>query len=263
MNWYRKNSFFLFVLITFCVIQTGCSTKNEANIDQQVVVATMGASLMDPGNGWVEYACTQAGAKCMNKAVSGEMVYDFAYKLWKEEYATPAELQEIDILLIQFANCKDIYGDEATLYATAEEYIANLDTAISKPFKKYSYAQSMDYILKKWQQICNQYNKPMHVLFVTHWHDARTTYNTAVRQLAERWNTEVVELDCNIGFTKEIPDSDGRQPSIKYAVNTEKINGIEYGWHPLRGDKGTYIQNKMASILYDKLISYIAEHDIQ
>ena len=223
----------------------------------------MGASLMYSENGWVEYACTQSGARCINKAVSSEMVYDFAYKLWKEEYATPTELQNIDILLIQFANCKDIYGDETTLYATAEEYIVNLDTTVSKPFKKYSYAQSMDYILKKWQQICNLYNKPMHVLFVTHWHDARTIYNNAVRQLADRWNTEVVELDHNIGFTKEILDSDGRQPSIKYAKDTETIGGIEYGWHPLRGDKGTYIQNKMGSILQEKLETYIQEQKIQ
>lgn len=223
----------------------------------------MGASLMDPGNGWVECACTQAGVLCMNKAVSGEMVYDFAYKLWKEEYATPAELQGIDILLIQFANCKDIYGDEATLYATAEEYIANLDTTISKPFKKYSYAQSMDYILKKWQQICNQYNKPMHVLFVTHWHDGRVTYNESVRKLAQRWNTGVCEIDKNIGFTKYHPLTDGTQPSVLYAIDTEFIDNIEYGWHPLRGEEGIEIQGRMADILENYLTDYVHQHHIK
>lgn len=227
------------------------------------MVATMGASLMYSGNGWVEIACSKLGVECMNKAVSSKLVYDYAYQLWQNTYASEDELAKIDILLIQFANCRDVCGQEDSLFSTAQEYVNHLDTtATDNPFRQYSAAQCMDYILKKWQQICVHYNRPMHVLFVTHWHDSRTIYNNAVRRLAIRWNADVVELDKNIGFSKDELDKDGRQPSIKYAVDTEMIDSVEYGWHPLREGKGVYIQHKMGNILSRKLKQYIFERSL-
>lgn len=259
VNWLKSN-LTIFIVIHVLIL-TSCEKKE---LDSDLVVATMGASLMYDGNGWVEFACTKIGAKCINKAVSATMADDFAYKIWKGTYANADELKNIDILLVQFANCKDVYGDETTFFATPEEYIQNLDTTLeTNSFKQYSYAQCVDYILKKWQQICSQNNKPMHVLLVTHWHDGRTTYNEAVRKLAIRWNTEVVELDKNIGFTKDILDPDGCQPSIKYAKDTEVIDGVTFGWHPLRGKNGVYIQSKMGNILFEKLKQYISEQEIQ
>lgn len=255
-----SNNSIIVLLISLSTLLTAC----ESNSKSDIVVATMGASLMYYGNGWVEIACEELGATCINKAVSSALVYDFAYKLWQGNYASEKELQMIDILLIQFANCKDVCGLESTMLPTADDYTAPFSLSeLGNPFRQYSNAQCMDYILKKWQQICIKNNRPMHVLLVTHWHDSRTTYNDAVRRLAERWNIEVVELDKNIGFTKEVLDPDGRQPSLKYATDTEVIDGVTYGWHPLRGSKGDYIQHKMGSILYEKLKTYTSEQLIQ
>lgn len=226
-------------------------------------MVTMGASLMYSGNGWVEQACQQLNIHCLNKAVSSKMATDFAQQLWNNTFATEDELKQIDILLIQFANCGDVCGDSATLLPTIDDYTRNYTTFSEELFKEYSHAQCIDYILKKWQQICEQYNKPFHVIFVTHWHDARVTYNTSVRLLAKRWDAEVCKLDKYIGFTKDQPLPDGRQPSIIYAKDTEIIDGIEYGWHPLRGEEGEYIQSVMADILKDKLQEYLKNHSIR
>ena len=259
MELWSKNSL-VAILISLTSLLSACEKRDLSN----VVVATMGASLMYSGNGWVEIACTKLGVQCINKAVSSTKVYDYADQLWRGTYASEEELKTIDILLIQFANCDDVCGDEETFFTTAQEYTNNFDTtAVHNQFRRYSTAQCMDYLLKEWQQICIRNNKEMHVLFVTHWHDSRITYNNAVRRLADRWNAEVVELDKKIGFTKEELDQDGNQPSIRYAVDTEQIDGITYGWHPLRGERGLFIQNKMGNILYKKLKKYIFEHSIE
>lgn len=217
---------------------------------------------MYSGNGWVEQACEQLNVRCLNKAVCSYKTLDFAQKLWKQTYASPLEQYQIDILLIQFANCGDVCGDPSSLLPTADAYTSHYSHFTREPFKEYSRAQQMDYILKKWQQICEQRHKPMQVIFVTHWHDGRVSYNESVRQLAQRWNAEVCELDKNIGFTKDKPLPDGRQPSILYAKDTETIDGVEYGWHPLRDEDGAYIQSVMAGILADKLQKYINDHSV-
>ena len=253
---------------TYCLIMivaawfTSCTQKDAPDDNKHIVVATMGASLMSPSNGWVEMACEQLHVTCLNKAVSSRMPWHFAQELYKNEYATQKELAAIDILLIQFANCYDVHGDPAKLLPTADDYTRNYSESSDEMFQEYSYAQQIDYILKKWQEICEQYKKPMHVIFVTHWHDGRVVYNKSVRMLAQRWNADVCELDKHIGFSKNQPLSDGSQPSILYAKDTEEINGVIYGWHPLRGEKGKYIQSKMASILYDKLDEYIKTNNV-
>ncbi len=244
---------FLACITCLCI---SCTTHNEPN-SKKLVLATMGASLMYPGNGWVEKACQQQNIRCLNKAVSSKLIIDFAQQLWNNTYATKEELKQIDILLIQFANCGDVCGDSTTMFPTADDYTRNYTIFSEELFTEYSHAQQMDYILKRWRQICTQYNKPMQVILVTHWHDGRTTYNESVRKLAQRWEADVCELDKYIGFTKDHPLPDGRQPSILYAKDTEIIDGIEYGWHPLRGKEGEYIQSVMADILADKLQLYV------
>lgn len=169
----------------------------------------MGASLMYSENGWVEQACTNLGYRCFNKAISNETTLQFAQKLWKNEYLTRQELSETNILLIQFANCLDVYGDSSQFYTTADEYTKDYTNDTSNPFSEYTHAQRMDYILKKWNQLCIQYNKPRHIIFVTHWHDGRVIYNESIRKLAQRWNAGICELDKNIGFTKDKPLPDG------------------------------------------------------
>ena len=239
------------------------TTVTRRSLRSQLVVGTMGASLMYDGNGWVEQACEQLNIECLNKAVSGETTKHFAQKLWKNEYVNDYELMTIDILLIQFANCKDVCGNDSILLPTAEDYTANYTEFSDKLFTEYNYAQQMDYILKKWYEMREAVNRPVHIIFVTHWHDGRETYNESVRRLAERWGADVCELDKNIGFTKDEPLPDGSQPSLLYAVDTETINGELFGWHPLRGEKGTYIQSVMAEILKEKLVEYIARNKVK
>ena len=249
-------------IATCCCIS--CNKKDEPSgggggsqeEQKQIVLATMGASLMYPKNGWVEKACEQQNIQCLNKAVSSKTVTHFAQQLWGNTYATEEELKKIDILLIQFANAGNIYGDSAAMLPTADDYTRNYTTFSEELFHEYSYAQRMDYIMKKWQQICEQYDKPMYVIFVTHWHDGRVVYNEAIRKLTQRWNADLCELDKNIGFTKDEPLPDGRQPSILYAVDTEFIDSVEFGWHPLRGDEGEEIQTRMARILEENLKRY-------
>ena len=264
-SFYRNSIWFLLFSIVFF---TSCTQNNsparpKQSMRQQLVVATMGASLMYPENGWVEKACENQNMLCLNKAVSGENTRHFAQRLWKNEYATDEELSLIDILLIQFANCQDVYGDSTTLLPTADDYTRNYIEFSDTLFMEYSRAQQMDYILKKWQQICEEHNKPMHIIFVTHWHDGRTIYNESVRKLAKRWNADVCELDKNIGFTKDKPLPDGRQPSLLYAVDTEMIGDTLFGWHPLRGKEGEYIQSVMADILHEKLVLYVTTNELR
>ncbi len=255
---------FICIPVVLSSICTSCKkSDNWDDPNDKIVVATMGASLMYYENGWVEQACKELGYECFNKAVSGETTLHFAQKIWRNEYAADDELDMIDVVLIQFANCHDVYGDSTTFYQTADEYTKNYTVQTDKPFYEYSHAQRIDYILKKWQQLCEQRHKPMHVIFVTHWHDGRVTYNESVRKLAQRWNTGVCEIDKNIGFTKYHPLPDGTQPSVLYATDTEFIDDIEYGWHPLRGDEGKDIQGRMADILENCLMNYVHQHHIE
>ena len=263
----RTNCHIISLIAVILALGVSC-TQQESPIQmksarKKVVVATMGASLMYPENGWVETACDNLGLKCINKAQSSQLPYHFAQQLWQNTYATEEELNSIDILLIQFANCKDVYGDSLTFLPTADEYTLGYRHFNEFLFREYSYAQQMDYILKKWQEICESHQKPMRVIFVTHWHDGREVYNTNVRKLAQRWHADVCELDKYIGFTKDKPLPDGTQPSLQYAKDTEMIGDTLFGWHPLRGERGTYIQEKMASILYNKLDNYIIQQGIR
>ena len=82
----------------------------------------------------------------------------------------------------------------------------------------------------------------------THWHDARTIFNPAIRKLGERWGFPIVEFDKYIGFSRNhLHPVTGKQYSILYAHNNEIINGEEFGWHPYEG-QDKYIQQRMAAI---------------
>ena len=94
----------------------------------------------------------------------------------------------------------------------------------------------------------SQSGKPALIVLCTHWHDARTAYNESVRKLAAKWGLPLVEFDANIGFSRHMPHPvTGGQISLIYADDTQVVNGVRVGWHPLRG-KDQYIQRKMAAI---------------
>lgn len=233
-------------------------------------VGTMGASLIYDGNNWVESACHALGVDCYNKAVSGfgDPGY-FANKLWRGEYCSDQEFENIDILVIQFASSGDVYQNNTGFLNDFNDYCRNFDPNICtyNQFYKYNPAQCIDYILKYWQNWCfkqkdnskskwygTKHGKPCRLLFVTHWHDARVQYNNSIRKLAEKWGAAICEFDKKIGFSKDQPLADGMQVSVIYAVDTQEIDGVTYGWHPLRGTNGTYIQTRMAGIFMNSLI---------
>lgn len=242
--------------------------QGEKNIGINVV-ATMGASLMYSGNGWVEKGCGLVGAKVYNKAVSGEMPPYFANQMYKDTYCTEEEFENTDVLVMQFSNAGNVYIADNS--QTIEDYESGLDASLSNPFTKLSYAQCIDYILKKWQKKCydqrnndnskwygTQHGKPCNLLFVTHWHDGRKSYNESIRQVAEKWGAGLCALDRQIGFSRKQTLFDNSQVSVMYAVDTETIDNVVYGWHPLRGENGAYIQKKMANIFAKSLTDLFA-----
>ena len=248
-------------------------TNVEKDLEQKIkpyigikAIATMGASLMYSGNGWVEKGCNMIGAISYNKAVSGERVPYFANQLYNNNYCTDSEFENTDILVIQFSNAGNVYIEDNSL--SIEDYELMINNDLDNPFKALTEAQCLDYILKKWQKKCylqkdnvnsqwygTQFGKPCNFLFVTHWHDARKSYNDSIRQVAEKWGGGVCEFDKFIGFSKNQPLFDGTQVSAMYAVDKETIDNIVYGWHPLRDENGQkYIQKKMANIFAQSLI---------
>ena len=95
--------------------------------------------------------------------------------------------------------------------------------------------------------------KPAVIVLCTDWHDARTTYNTAVRKLAEKWGLPLVEFDKQIGFSKNRPHPvTGAQFSLLYAQDEQTIEDTKYGWHPQRGED-KYIQQRMAAIFSEQM----------
>jgi len=234
-------------------------------------VGTMGASLMYNGNNWVEDGCKLCGVTSYNKAESGVGVPSyFADKIWRGTYCTDAEFEAMDILAIQFASSGDVYT--GTFFDTSSEYVEDFDIEdeTNQFAVAYTPAQCLDYILKYWQERCyacrndsdskwynTQYGKPCRLMFVTHWHDARVGYNDSIRQVAAKWGGGICEFDKKIGFSKNQPIGT-LQPSVIYANETETISGVAYGWHPLRGSAGAYIQTKMANIFASSLMEYFS-----
>ena len=247
--------------------------QNENNTSMPLsnisAVLTMGASLMYNGNGWIERGCDIVGATSYNKAVSGEMPSHFANLLYREEYCTEEEFDGADVLVLQFSNAGNVFISENIM--SIEDYEEQLDLSLTNPFTELSHAACIDYILKKWQKKCydqkdnpnskwygTPFGKPNNLMFVTHWHDARVSYNDSVRELAHKWGGAICEFDKKIGFSKEQPLYDGSQISVKYAVDTETIGSTVYGWHPLRGAEGQYIQRKMANIFANAIMDYFS-----
>ena len=123
-----------------------------------------------------------------------------------------------------------------------------------------------DYVIKRYQSECyalkddpkskyygTKSGKPAVIVLCTDWHDARTTYNAAIRRLAARWGLPLVEFDRNIGFSKDAPNpATGTQQSLLHAQDTQTIEGVAYGWHPQRG-QDKYIQQRMAAIFTDTM----------
>lgn len=214
-----------------------------------------GASFAVPENGWFELVCEAFNAEPINKAVSGEAIKHTAMAMYDNEFYTFEELERVDAFIIMHVHNQDV---------------ANTN-GIKENYQDYTYEElqqyhlAYDYVIKRYMADCyelrnnpaSQYyqtenGKPVKIYLTTHWHDSRISYNQSIRTLADRWQLPLVKWDENIGFTRKELDADGQQPSLKYALDTETIYGIVFGWHPRRG-KQEYIQQRMAKICMDEL----------
>ncbi len=234
-----------------------CSVAGTAAGDEKLNVVLTGASFAVPENGWFELACEELGVNPINKAVSGEAIYHTANRMAEGTFYTFDELENMDVLVIDHVHNQNVSNDE---WLKDDYHDYTMPTT--------NYAIAYDYVIKKYKDDCYQlkfnpeskyYNtesgKPAYIVLCTHWHDSRVTYNTAIRELAEKWDLPLVKFDDNIGFTrKELVD--GKQPSLAYAKDTEWIYGIEFGWHPKRG-QSEYIQQKMAQIFVAEMSDFL------
>lgn len=236
-----------------------CQNKKEIPAKQSepgYTIFITGASFASSNNGWFELACKYLDAKPVNKAVGGEAIADAANKMAKEALYTKQELDEMDAFVIMHVHDKDV-ADTTGLKKEYKDY--------STPFDRSNYAIAYDYVIKRYITDC--YNlkfdkdskyygtangKPVVIILCTHWHDARTVFNPAIRKLGEKWGFPVVEFDKYIGFSKNrLHPVTGTQYSILYTGdNKETIGGVEFGWHPLNGED-QYIQQRMAAIFTD------------
>lgn len=228
-------------------------TVQAQNYDHHFLLA--GASFAVPENGWFELVCDAFNAEPLNKAVGGDAIKHTASDMFLDRFYTTEELDRIDAFIIMHVHNQDVASTNG-IKENYEEYTYD---------EIQQYNTAYDYVIKRYKADCynlkfnpesryyqTENGKPATIILCTHWHDSRITYNQSIRTLAERWQLPLVEWDENIGFTRKVVDADGRQPSIKYAADTEKIYDITFGWHPMRG-KEQYIQQKMASICMEKL----------
>ena len=229
-------------------------SMTATNDSGQPVMMLTGASFAVPENGWFEIACGNMDAEAINKAVSGEAIYHTARRMHAGTFYTATELERTDVLVIGHVHNQNV-ANEQWIKESWEDYTNIASTT--------DYSVAYDYVIKRYIADCKALEsnpgskyfgtpggKPARIILCTHWHDARTTFNPAIRKLASRWGFPLVEFDKNIGFSKEDAASGEPQPSLAMAHDSETIGGVKYGWHPLRGS-ATHIQQRMAQIFLD------------
>lgn len=261
------------------------NVKNDNVVEQIGNILITGASFAYDGNTWFSKVCKSLGVKGYNKAVSGESIKHAALKMRNGRLYTTEEFENFDTLIIMHVHNQDVC-DEINLkkdhleYETSKnenenlilpviendndfaEACKNLKDSKHELFKSISYSQAYDYVLKKYAAECyaakdnkdskwygTKCGKPFKVVCMTHWHDARTIFNDSIRRLKEKWGFKLIELDKEIGFSKnQVHPVTGTQVSIMHSVDTETIDNIVYGWHPSR-DNEPYIQDRIADIV--------------
>ncbi len=228
--------------------------------DEKLTFLLTGASFAVPENGWFEIGCEDLGADAINKAVSGEAIYHTARRMNLGTFYTLEELDKTDVFVIGHVHNQNV-ANEQWLKDKWEDYTSIASTT--------DYSVAYDYVIKRYIADCEalkdnpeskyygtEHGKPARIMLCTHWHDSRTTYNPAIRKLAEKWNLPLVKFDDNIGFSRLDAESPADQPSLGFAHDTETIGGVKYGWHPLRGSN-SYIQRRMAQIFVEEACDYL------
>jgi hypothetical protein len=214
-----------------------------------------GASFASPDNKWFEMGCAAIGAKAINRAIGGEAIANTANRMIDGTLYSKQELEMIDALVIMQVHNRNVFDETALL----DKY-----TDYATPFDRNDYATAFDYVIKRYISECyhlkddptsiyhgTKSGKPAVIVLCTDWHDARVTYNTSIRKLAEKWGLPLVEFDRHIGFTKNRNHPvTGESYSLLYSTDTQTIDGVKYGWHPVKG-KDSFIQQRMAAIFAD------------
>ena len=244
----------LLTLLLALPLAWGHATAQE---NAKYTILLTGASFASPQNGWFEIGCRQLDARAINRAIGGESIADTANRMAEGTLWNAGELDEMDALVIMQVHNRDV----SATGGLKEKY-----TDYTTPFDRSNYAAAFDYVIKRYQSECyalkddpkskyygTKSGKPAVIVLCTDWHDARTTYNAAIRRLAARWGLPLVEFDRNIGYSKGTPNpATGTQQSLLHAQDTQTIEGVAYGWHPQRG-QDKYIQQRMAAIFTDTL----------
>lgn len=234
-------------------------TPDDGEEGNRMTFLLTGASFAIPENGWFEIGCEDLGADAINKSVSGEAIYHTARRMNLGTFYTTEELDKVDVFVIGHVHNQNV-ANEQWLKENWEDYTSIASTT--------DYAVAYDYVIKRYIADCRalkdnpdskyygtEEGKPARIMFCTHWHDSRTTYNPAIRKLAEKWGFPLVKFDDNIGFSRLDVGSGETQPSVAFAHDTETIDGVKYGWHPLRGSN-SYIQRRMAQIFVGEAAAY-------
>lgn len=244
------------VLLCLCLF-ISLVINAQDNKDNKYTILLTGASFASPNNGWFELGCKHLDATPVNRAIPGEAIADAANRMAKGELYSKSELEELDAFVIMHVHDKNV-SDVTGLKDSYLDYTV--------PFDRSNYAAAYDYVIKRYITECynlkfdktsKYYNlpsgKPAVIVLCTHWHDARTFYNPAIRILAARWGFPLVEFDVNIGFSKDhLHPVTGTQYSLIFSRDKEKIAGVEYGWHPEIG-QDAYIQQRLSAIFTDQM----------
>lgn len=254
----------LFYLVAAFVLPMLFATEVRGQSEnQQYTIVLTGASFASPTNTWFETGCERIGANPINRAVGGQSILSTVKMMLDGTLYSREELEKMDALVIMQVHEKDVYvSEELGQGKSWQECASCVETG--------DYAVGFDFVIKRYLSDCYELRndpeskyygtpsgKPAMIVLCTHWHDARSVYNESVRKLAAKWGLPLVEFDSNIGFSSRTTHPvTGENMSLIYADDTQEMNGVRVGWHPLRG-KEQYIQQKMAAIFADRMLQLL------
>ena len=188
-------------------------------------------------NRWFEDACGKLGVIPINHAIGGQSINNTASMMKDADASKPHGSLFME-------NGVDIF-DDVSVFIIMQVHNQNVYYTGSKTLSDYlsgsvnGYAEAFDYTIKQYEKWCADSGKYCQILLCTHWHDARVTFNTAIRKLSKKWGLPLCEFDTKVGFSKNTPLDSGKQISVLYswdsngqsAGSVETINGVVYGWH--------------------------------
>lgn len=241
----------------------------------------IGASFAYDANTWFEQACARLGLSAINKAISGTKIHDDAVRLMNGTLFD--DINAFDILVMMHVHNYDVDAlPSAYKDYTPADYEADtsfVDAMTNGTRTNAWYSSAFDYVIKKYESLCyaektnasspwygKKSGKPCVIVMCSSWHDARQTYNSSSKTLAEKWGMHYCDFASNIGFSCQKNNiATGAQPSLLYSMNGDAgveslditidgvlVPNVQVGWHPLQGET-QYIQQLMSQIASDAI----------